>query len=80
MFFVYILWSDSLRGFYVGLTEDLELAVNDHNRGYIKVTRIGAPWILVYSEGFPSRSQAQKRFVRIRNWESAKSIRRFLES
>ena len=79
MFYVYILWSDSLRKFYVGHTADLEARVDYHNRGNVTFTRTGVPWTLAYSESHPSRSDAMKREAEIKRWKSAASIRRLVE-
>lgn len=62
MYYLYILkCSDST--LYTGITTDLERRVTEHNcsvRG-AKYTAVRRPVEIVYSEEFPSRSEASKR-------------------
>ena len=37
MFLVYILYSPQLDKFYVGVTEDLDLRISQHNTGFLKI-------------------------------------------
>ena len=46
---------------YVGSCEDLRERIRRHNAGDSKATKPGAPWILVHSESFVSRSEAAQR-------------------
>ena len=46
---------------YVGSTVDVERRLAEHNSGKTKSTRAGAPWELVYSESFGTRSEAVRR-------------------
>ncbi len=62
MFFVYIIVSESkgLR-FYVGMTEDVDRRVAEHNKGRAKSTKGYIPWKLFFFESFNSRLEARKR-------------------
>jgi putative endonuclease len=75
MFYVYILESLSNGSFYVGQTNDLVVRVKKHNKGEVRSTRQKIPWRLVYSEEYPTRSQAM---LREREIKSRKK-RKFLE-
>ncbi|WP_081428658.1 GIY-YIG nuclease family protein [Cytophaga hutchinsonii] len=48
MFTVYILYSVSLKKYYVGQTNNYERRINDHNSGQSNYTSKGIPWILIY--------------------------------
>jgi putative endonuclease len=61
MFFVYVLRSDKTGRLYTGQTSDPSRRLQEHNSGVTHSTRHGAPWQLVHSEPFRSRSEAMKR-------------------
>ncbi|MEI2760173.1 MAG: GIY-YIG nuclease family protein [Bacteroidia bacterium] len=62
MFTVYVIHSQSHNVFYKGMTEDLERRLFQHNNGLLGTyTKNKAPWKLVYSETFLSKSDALKR-------------------
>ena len=45
----------------MGSCEDLHDRIGRHNSGESKATKHGAPWVLVHSESFVTRSEAAKR-------------------
>ena len=59
--FVYVIRSQVDGRFYVGMTENLERRLNQHNSGKTKSTKGYRPWILVHSESYPDRITARKR-------------------
>ena len=61
MYVVYLLYSQAFDRFYIGQTEDLKRRLKQHNDGEVKSTRPYRPWSIVYTETFPTRSQAMKR-------------------
>jgi putative endonuclease len=61
MFYVYVLWSDKLQKRYVGITENIEKRIDEHNRGCNRFTKGGIPWILIHTEDYSSKSEALKR-------------------
>ncbi|MHB8636061.1 MAG: GIY-YIG nuclease family protein [Fimbriimonadaceae bacterium] len=79
MFFTYILWSESLGKFYVGQTQDLDSRVSFHNRGHVKFSSAGVPWVLVHAESHASRKAAVSREREIKGWKSSEAIRRLIE-
>jgi putative endonuclease len=58
MFYIYILRSRSSQRYYVGSTQAVEKRLQEHNSGKSKSTRTGAPWGLVRTESFATRSEA----------------------
>jgi len=58
---VYVLRSEKTGRRYVGMTEDLERRLIEHNTGQNPSTRAGAPWKMIHSEAYESRAQAGKR-------------------
>ncbi len=58
---VYILYSSRYQRSYVGISEDVDRRLTDHNRGYVQSTRPYLPWQLVYVEAMKSREEARAR-------------------
>jgi putative endonuclease len=72
MYFVYIMRTSG-NTLYIGVTENLERRMAEHNRGK------GAAWTkahhgsrLVYSETYLTLSSARKREMRLKRWSRAK--------
>jgi putative endonuclease len=61
MFYVYVLKSEKDGSFYIGQTGDRDKRVAAHNGGRSRWTKSKRPWMLVYSERYPTRSEAVKR-------------------
>jgi predicted GIY-YIG superfamily endonuclease len=49
-YFVYILWSENGCRFYIGISEDVNHRVAQHNQGLSRWTARYTPWTLVYQE------------------------------
>jgi putative endonuclease len=59
--YVYVLRSCVDQEFYVGLTNDLPVRLEQHNRGLVTSTKSRTPLVLIYWEGCLSRSDAARR-------------------
>jgi len=55
---VYILYSETILRYYVGQTANIESRLLRHNNGYVKSTKRGLPWKLIYKIEVNSRSEA----------------------
>jgi putative endonuclease len=60
-FTVYAIKSKVDKRIYVGLTNELERRLKEHNLGHTKSTRAYKPWFLIYQEMVETRDQARKR-------------------
>ncbi len=60
-YFVYVLKSKSTGTSYVGSTSNIEKRLSEHNNGRNIYTRNKRPWMLMYHEEFPTRSEAVQR-------------------
>ena len=64
-FWVYILQSESTGKIYIGHTSNLERRLQEHNDKHLGKQRYTrkqqGPWIMIFSEEMPSRSEAMKR-------------------
>ncbi|MDA3800131.1 MAG: GIY-YIG nuclease family protein [Kiritimatiellae bacterium] len=57
----YILWTESARKFYIGITEDLDHRLQQHNAGESKWTkRFAGSWKCVWHKEFQNLSAARK--------------------
>ena len=61
MFIVYALRSVARNYIYVGMTSDLQVRLERHNKGYERTTKPYAPFELIYFEELPDRISARKR-------------------
>ena len=79
-FFLYILQSEKNRKYYIGITKDIEIRLNQHNRGVGKSTRSNRPWRLVYTEEYNTWSEAAIREKQIKNQKSRAYIENLISS
>ena len=76
-FFVYVLQNLDGR-FYIGQTSNLELRLERHNEGSVIWTKGRGPWGLVYSEEFPTRSEAMVREKVMKALKSKEELRKLI--
>ena len=58
---VYVLKSDKDNSLYIGLTNNLERRISDHNKGNNRSTKSKIPYQLIFTESFESYLEARKR-------------------
>ena len=80
MFYVYILQSLKDGSYYIGQTNNVSNRLERHNSQRQLATRSKVPWELVYTEPFPTRSQAVRREREIKNWKSRQAIKELLNN
>ena len=61
MYTVYALQSVSRNYVYVGISDNLARRLEQHNRGYNRTTRPYAPFKVLYTEQYETRTDARKR-------------------
>ncbi len=61
MYFVYVLKSEKDKKFYIGITNNIEKRLKQHNDGNNFSTKYRKPFILVYYEIKENRQEARKR-------------------
>jgi len=74
MYFVYIIYSLKSDRYYVGQSIDVESRLSSHNNGISKYTSVADDWEIVYTEAYPSRSEAIGRERQIKRMKSRKYI------
>ena len=70
MYAVYILYSSKLDRYYIGYSADVDGRLrrhNDHSKGY---TNTGKPWVLVYTEDYKNKSDAEAREKQLKKWKN----------
>jgi putative endonuclease len=60
-YFVYVLKSSKNNFHYIGHTHDLEERLEIHNKKKVRSTKGHAPFKMIYTETFTTRSEACKR-------------------
>jgi putative endonuclease len=76
MFFVYVLFSETLDVYYKGFTTNLEERILYHNSGRSNYTSKASDWILVYSRSYEIKKDAlleEKRLKKL-NRDSIKKL------
>jgi len=61
MYYVYAIQSLKDNRIYVGLSNDYNRRIREHNSGYVKPTKPYRPWTLIYSEECGERKNARLR-------------------
>ena len=61
MFIVYILKSNSAKKSYVGVTNDIERRLREHNSGKHFYTKRYIPWEIIHTESFNAFKEARSR-------------------
>ena len=61
MFYIYVLKSKKDNSQYIGLNQNTEERLKEHNAGRVKSTKLKRPWNLLHKESFRTRTEARKR-------------------
>ena len=78
VFHVYAIYSEYRNYIYVGLTNDLQRRVQEHNKGYNRTTKPYRPFTLLFSEQFPSRSAARVKEKYLKSGSGKKFLKSLL--
>ena len=80
MYFVYILCSEKVKRYYIGVSQDLVVRLKAHNAGGTRSTKPYRPWRVVYVEPYQSKKDAYKREYFLKSPKGYLEKRRILES
>ena len=78
MYKVYILFSEKIKKYYIGHSENLEKRLARHNKGLVKSTKSGKPWIIVYTEDYPTKREAYKRELQIKSYKKGEAFKKLI--
>jgi putative endonuclease len=76
MFYVYALDSQSRNYIYVGLTDNIERRLSEHNLGKNKTTKPYRPFKLIYTEVFETRVEARDREKKLKSGYGKEFLRK----
>ena len=72
MYYVYLLFSEKDKGYYIGYSSDLKNRFKDHCAGKVESTTMNRrPMKLVYYEAYSSKELAQERERKLKDFGSA---------
>ena len=74
MYFVYIIYSKKLDKYYIGFSSNVVERLAKHNRKSKGFSSLGKPWILMFSESFPTKKEAMSREKQLKNWKNRERL------
>ena len=66
MYYIYILKSHNKNWHYVGMTENVQKRLAEHNSGITPSTKPFAPFDVIYTESYKDKEECRKREIRIK--------------
>ena len=79
-YFVYILKSLKNDRYYIGVSNNLERRLSDHNKGFSKATKPNRPYVLVYNEEYINRKEAYGRESALKKLKSRKALEKLMNN
>jgi putative endonuclease len=76
MYIVYILKSENFFKSYVGITDNIERRLKQHNAGNHFYTKRYVPWVVIYKEECKDRIEARKREKYFKSFAGRKFLRK----
>ncbi|MDP3784651.1 MAG: GIY-YIG nuclease family protein [bacterium] len=76
MVYIYVIKSLKHPYRYVGITNNIERRLNQHNLGYNKITKPYVPFKMLFSENYPDYKEARRREKFLKSGQG----RKFLDS
>jgi len=73
-YFLCVLWSPSGRLFYIGISENPQKRLEQHNEGISRWTARHRPWLLVHEERFENYRQARVREVELKKQKGGQNF------
>lgn len=76
---IYIIKRENNNEYYVGIAEDIEKRLKQHNGGNVAVTKYKRPYRLVFSQKFDSKALALKAERKIKKWKRKDFIEKIVQ-
>ncbi len=80
MYFVYAIYSESRNYLYVGLSDNVERRLKEHNSGKNRTTRPYRPFRLIHMESFNSRSEARAREIILKSGQGKEFLKSLIKN
>ena len=74
MHYLYVLKSKNHKRNYIGISEDTNERLREHNSGRVSSTKFYRPYVLCYMETFPTKTEARKREIELKNHAQKKKL------
>ena len=78
-YYTYILYSKKINIFYKGSTSNVFERIKRHNAGRENYTKKGIPWILLWFADKPSRAEAYRFELKLKNLSRKRTIELMLK-
>ena len=75
-YYVYVLKSKIKNHFYIGITNNLERRLKEHNLGNICWTKRYKPWDILYTETMGNKIEARKREKYLKSHSGRKWVKK----
>ncbi|WKN43585.1 GIY-YIG nuclease family protein [Tunicatimonas pelagia] len=79
MFYVYAISSLKRNYIYVGLTNNLDRRLGEHNKGHNRTTKPYAPFAVILSESYPTRAGARKREKQLKSGSGKEYLKKLIK-
>ena len=67
MYYLYILESLNTARKYIGISEEIEKRLKQHNQNRVRSTKAYSPWKIVYTERYNSKRESRQRELELKN-------------
>jgi putative endonuclease len=78
MVYVYVLYSESFKKHYVGMTENLQNRLKEHNQGKSTFTKAYVPWKIIYVESTQNFKEGRLREIYLKSTAGKKFVKKQL--
>lgn len=79
MFYVYAIKSTVRNYIYVGMTNNINRRIEEHNNGKNRSTKAYKPFVLIYSEECNTREHAREREIYLKSGVGKEFLKRLIE-
>ena len=76
---LYILKSEKLDRYYVGISNDAQKRVFEHNSGKTQSTKNYGPWKIIYTEKHPDYKSAREREKYLKSYKGVTEKRKIIK-
>jgi len=66
MYHLYVIESTKIKRKYIGITDDVQKRLIQHNQKRVRSTKAYVPWRLVYREDYLTKTEARKREIELK--------------
>ncbi|MEK7636070.1 MAG: GIY-YIG nuclease family protein [Patescibacteria group bacterium] len=64
---------------YIGISNNIERRLKQHNNGVVRSTKFKRPWLLIHKENFLTYSHVRKRELLLKSLKKRSAIERLIK-